>query len=428
ADTELILDALPAMPDRYVARGRVRLVAGWQEVAGISAEGPRRSPESGDDDEDREPTALLPVLVEGEPLAGTFASVAKQTTPPPRYTEATLLGAMESAGKTIDDEALRAAMKDTGLGTPATRASIIETLLRRTYIERDQKWLVPTPTGIGLIAAIPVASLASAELTGGWEARLAAIARGADTRGAFMADIARYVTDVVDAVRGASAPRSPPPSGGAPTTHRGAPPSSSRLAAPNSAQSHSGASSSTRTANVPTSSSSSGRLAPPNRAWSLGAPLPNGSDPFRVVELPSPGAAKASVPGGDSGPGRKVRRDPARTASWASLHAAKPKPVKKPRTVAPKVAKGESPTTDVLACPRCSRGTLITGGRGWGCSRWAEGCGFVIWFETAGRRLTPTQLRDLVTKGKTRKAEFASGEGRLVLDPGITGGARFERG
>lgn len=96
--------------------------------------------------------------------------------------------------------------------------------------------------------------------------------------------------------------------------------------------------------------------------------------------------------------------------------------------VAPKVAKGESPTSEVLTCPRCKRGTLITGARGWGCSRWNEGCGFVVWFETAGRRLTAMQLRELVTKGKTRKAAFAGGEGRLVLDPGITGGARFERG
>ena len=404
ADKDRILDTVPPLPDRYVARGRVRLVAGWQDVAGISAEGPRRSPgspDSTDEDDEREPTAMLPPLVEGERLAGTFASVAKQTAPPPRYTEATLLGAMESAGKAIDDEALRAAMRDTGLGTPATRASIIETLLRRTYIERAQKWLVPTPTGIGLIAAIPVPSLASPELTGGWEARLAAIARGTDTRVAFMADIARYVTDIVDAIRTSSAP--------------GSPPSSSVPARRGSVQDDQ-------------APSSNRRLAPPNRAWSLGAPLPNGADPYRVVELASPGDARASVTGGRSGPGTKVPRDPARTAGWASLHAAKPKAPKKPRTVAPKMAKGEAPMREELVCPRCSRGRLITGGRGWGCSRWSEGCGFVIWFETAGRRLTATQLRDLVTKGKTRKAEFVGGEGRLVLDPGITGGARFERG
>jgi DNA topoisomerase IA len=82
---------------------------------------------------------------EGQTLDGAFAAVDKQTTPPPRYTEATLLDAMESAGKRIDDDALRLAVKDCGLGTPATRASIIETLLHRSYIERPKQHLAPTP-------------------------------------------------------------------------------------------------------------------------------------------------------------------------------------------------------------------------------------------------------------------------------------------
>ena len=208
-DREAFVSVLPAPPDRYLARGRVRTVVGWQEVAGIE---PARGKRDGDEarDDEREPVTALPPLVEGQVLAATFAAHAKQTTPPPRYTEATLLGAMETAGKRIDDEALRAAMKDTGLGTPATRASIIETLLRRGYIEREKTHLVATPLGESLIAQIPIASLASPELTGTWEARLAAIARGKDTRGAFMADIARYVQQIVDAVRGAAAPPAPP--------------------------------------------------------------------------------------------------------------------------------------------------------------------------------------------------------------------------
>src|SRR5262249_54670817 len=104
-DREAMVDALPPMPDRYRARGRTRRVAGWQEVIAV---------ERSDD----EPTALPP-LAEGQRLAARFAAAAKQTTPPPRYTEATLLGAMETAGKRIDDPALREAMKDAGLGTPA---------------------------------------------------------------------------------------------------------------------------------------------------------------------------------------------------------------------------------------------------------------------------------------------------------------------
>ncbi len=352
-DKDLIIDALPPLPDRYLARGRVRLVAGWQEVAGIGPEGTKTSPgaEAPDDDE-REPTGALPPLVEGQPLTGTYASHAKQTTPPPRYTEASLLGAMEAAGRSIDDEALRAAMKDTGLGTPATRASIIETLLRRTFIVREAKWLVPTPTGITLITTIPVPSLASPELTGGWEARLAAIARGTDSRDAFMADIRRYVTDVVDAIRGTSAP-------------------------------------------------------------------------------PSAAGGAARTPRPISGPGRSHHVDPKRVEGWSRMQAANPDFKKRrPRaqTVAPKLVKGASPTAEALTCPRCSHGTLITGGRGWGCSRWKDGCSFVIWFETAGKKLTPAQLRELVTKGRTRKATFPGGDGRLVLDPQAPGGARFERG
>jgi DNA topoisomerase-3 len=84
-----------------------------------------------------------------------------------------------------------------------------------------------------------------------------------------------------------------------------------------------------------------------------------------------------------------------------------------------------------LSCPRCGAGTLITGSRGWGCSRWRDGCRFVVWFQFAGRRITAAQLRDLVTRGKTRKTRFASEhgdvDGRLVLDPSADESVRLER-
>jgi DNA topoisomerase III len=86
-----------------------------------------------------------------------------------------------------------------------------------------------------------------------------------------------------------------------------------------------------------------------------------------------------------------------------------------------------APTQPALRCPRCAEGMLITGARGWGCSRWRDGCGFVVWFETAGRRLSPAQLRDLVTRGKTRKTKVGDRSGRIVLDAHRDGGAaRFE--
>src|SRR5262249_3148373 len=104
------------------------------------------------------------------------------------------------------DEELRLAMKECGLGTPATRAQTLETLLERGYLERAGKELAPTAVGMALIADLPVPSLASAELTGRWEARLARMARGLESRPAFMADIAAYVAGFVEEIRAAPAP------------------------------------------------------------------------------------------------------------------------------------------------------------------------------------------------------------------------------
>ena len=308
-DEELI-GALPPPPDRFFARGRVRLVAGWQAVAEVgapspgTADGGRDGAPAGDGDQ------ALPPLDEGQRLDGAFEPLQKQTRPPPRHNEASLLGAMEYAGRDIQDEALRAAMRDTGLGTPATRAATIETLLKRSFILRQGKHLVPTELGIALIHAVPesVASLASPELTGAWEARLARVARGQERRADFMADINRYVAEMVQAFRGDQAARPP---------------------------------------------------------------------------------AQVSPP-----------------------HAAR-------------------------TCPLCRQGTLVAGKRGWGCSRWRQGCAFVLWYQVGDQRISETELRDLIEKGRTRRRKWPRAEGgeaipgRLVLDlaaPREAGAARFEPG
>jgi DNA topoisomerase-3 len=190
------LEVLPPLPDQYITRGKVRVVAGWQTVAGIDPD----DEEKKDADEQS-----LPSLQVGEVLEGSFEVLRKKTTPPPRYTEATLLSAMESAGKKIEDEQLRQRMKDCGLGTPATRASTIETLIKRDYIAREKKQVKPTATGIALIDAVPVESLRSPELTGTWEERLAKMARQEEKRTTFMADIAGYAREMVDKIKTSSA-------------------------------------------------------------------------------------------------------------------------------------------------------------------------------------------------------------------------------
>ena len=196
-----LLQAAPPPPDRFVARGRPRLVAGWQDVAGFGDDDDKPKKGRAKDGDDEEPAGVLPPLEEGQRLDGAFEVQAKKTKPPSRHSEASLLAAMENAGRTIEDEELRAAMKDSGLGTPATRAATIETLIKRGFVRREGKHLVPTAMGMGLVTALPVPSLASPELTGQWEARLARMARGQENRTGFMGDIAEYVGQVVAAIR-----------------------------------------------------------------------------------------------------------------------------------------------------------------------------------------------------------------------------------
>lgn len=121
---------------------------------------------------------VLPTFVKGEKGPHEPSFLEKQTKPPNQFTEATLLRAMETAGKQVDDDELRDLMKENGIGRPSTRANIIETLFRRKYIKRNKKQVLPTVTGIQLIDIIRNDLLKSAELTGLWEKQLKDIEKG----------------------------------------------------------------------------------------------------------------------------------------------------------------------------------------------------------------------------------------------------------
>jgi DNA topoisomerase-3 len=165
-------------------------------------------PAEGEEDSDEEAEGRLPVVKKGEAvgLASLHPKEGK-TTPPKRMSEGDLLSAMQGAGKELDDEALRGAMRDCGLGTPATRANMIETLIKRAYIERKRNILLPTDKGIRLIQGLPAEALRSAELTGSWEARLERMRRGEESRSAFMADIRGFVSSVVAELQEAPTPQ-----------------------------------------------------------------------------------------------------------------------------------------------------------------------------------------------------------------------------
>ncbi len=154
--------------------------------------------------EDEEKTAeeekTLPQFTKGESGPHTPTLTEKQTTPPKPYTEATLLRAMETAGKTVDNEELREALKENGIGRPSTRAAIIETLFRRHYIRKERKNLWATPTGMELIGLIHEEILMSAALTGRWEKKLRQIERREYEAKTFLAELKEMVSEIVMAV------------------------------------------------------------------------------------------------------------------------------------------------------------------------------------------------------------------------------------
>jgi DNA topoisomerase-3 len=183
--------------ERFRTRGKITLEAGWRGVYGLESEEEKIARQA-EEDAGEESSAELPQLEQGQVVRCVEAEVeSKETKPPPRYTEATLLSAMETAGKLIDDEELREAMKESGLGTPATRAETIETLIRREYIERVGRDLQPTPKGLQVITMLEEHKLTSPELTGDWEHRLSDIEHGNADRHAFIQDIAGFTDEIV---------------------------------------------------------------------------------------------------------------------------------------------------------------------------------------------------------------------------------------
>jgi DNA topoisomerase-3 len=182
----------------FRTRGKLLLVPGWRGVYDeISADAKADAAEArGEEDEAAEQT--LPRLLQDEEVqTREIGGARKETKPPRRYSDASLLGAMETAGKLVDDDELREAMKDSGIGTPATRAAIIERLITVGYVERDGRALVATEKGLNVIRLLNEHALTSPGLTGSWEQRLGKIERGEDSRKQFMSDIAGFAEETV---------------------------------------------------------------------------------------------------------------------------------------------------------------------------------------------------------------------------------------
>ena len=181
----------------FKASGKEILDEGWRVVYKQNSE-KQAIEEASDKNEAAEKT--LPTFVKGEKGEHSPTLTEKQTVPPKHYTEASLLRAMETAGKLVDDEELRAALKENGIGRPSSRAGIIETLFKRNYIRRQRKNLIATETGIALIDTIHEKLLTSAELTGIWEKKLRDIEHKKYDAGQFINELKEQISNIVNDV------------------------------------------------------------------------------------------------------------------------------------------------------------------------------------------------------------------------------------
>ncbi|MCD9020428.1 type IA DNA topoisomerase [Cohnella silvisoli] len=306
------------------------------------------------EDEEQETDAPFEIDPQQPVVCSDVEVKAKETQPPKHFTEGTLLKAMESAGKQIEDEELRDAMKDSGLGTPATRAATIERLKQVGYIDMQGKKIVITPKGrtaIELIRGAGVELLTSPEMTGHWERRLTEISRGQASADAFMGNVKKFTCQIIEKVN-----------------HQ-------RPAAKNA---------------------------------------------FARPEPPAKEARGKRKPAGDSG-GKAESSAPKKARSSAAADtASSPQSAAQPGTIG--------------SCPRpgCG-GQIFMGRKGYGCSNYKTGCGFVIWKESFDRTLTDTMVKALIEKGKTSKLKFAGNgdeeafEARIVLNNADTGELVLER-
>jgi DNA topoisomerase III len=356
-------------PHDFKTTGKQILVPGWRAVY-MNDKNPVQSDEN-----------ILPIFVTGEHGPHDPGLLEKYTQPPKHLTEATLLRAMETAGKSVDDEELRDLMKENGIGRPSTRANIIETLFRRKYVKKDGKKLVATPTGIDLIDSIENDLLKSAELTGQWEKKLRLIESGKYEVALFMDEMKQMVIEVVDQVK------------------------------------HS-----------------------PRKVFALAeeeSVVPEKkekSTPAEPTETTCPACKKGTLKKGKNAWGCSAWKDGCRFIIPFEFMGKKlsetqiKRLAEKGKTALIKGFKLENESLDgfleltaelkinfieaepgKLVCPSCKIGEIVKGNTAWGCTNYRGGCKLRIPFELQNKKITESHVSQLVLKGQTRT--FTSIEG-----------------
>lgn len=335
---------------------------------------------------DKTEEATLPTFVKGEKGPHEPSFTEKETKPPRNFTEASLLRAMETAGKQVDDDEMRELMKENGIGRPSTRASIIETLFRRKYIERKKKLVVATETGIALIDLIDNELLKSAELTGRWEKRLKEIERGEFKAGKFIHNMKKMVYELVTEVKANQQVK--------------------RI-----------------TSNVPEAKPTLLPKSDPKKSTSKKV----------LVGKPCPKCQKGTLIKGGSAFGCSEYKNNCRFLLPFEMHGKKVSENQLIRLMdkgsttnlkgfttemgktegaitfddnfgvklVPKKAKSASNKTDKVLCPKCKKGTLLKGKTAYGCSEYKVGCDFLYPFQKIkevadGKQLTKELVLDII--------------------------------
>jgi DNA topoisomerase-3 len=359
----------------FVAKGKEILEPGWRVCF------PKDENKSSKSEDD----ALLPTFVKGEMGPHEPSFLEKTTKPPNYFTEASLLRAMETAGKQVDDDELRDLMKANGIGRPSTRANIIETLFKRKYTVRNKKQVLPTEMGIQLIDTIQNQLLKSAELTGLWEKQLKEIEDGEYSAKQFIANMKKMVDDLVMEVRleknitrlgGSDQTKAVPAS-----KEKGK--SSGKMTCPKCKEGQ-----------VLKGKNSYGCS-----AWKAGCDfrLPfvflekklSEKQVERIVQKGSSTKLKGFKKEGNKVDGKVILGDDF---------------VLKLESDAPKDTKGPKKSTNkaMPTCPKCKKGELIKGKTAYGCSQWKSGCDFRFRFEdikqkAAGEKLTKELVLSIIS-------------------------------
>lgn len=406
------------MGEKFKATGKEILAPGWRALYPKSK---KENKEAKDNDEDK----TLPNFKVGEKGHHDPSLVEKNTQPPKYYTEATLLRAMETAGKKIDDETLRDLMKANGIGRPSTRAAIIETLFKRKYIKRRKKLLLPTEVGVQLIDTINNQLLKSVELTGQWEKQLKDIEAGTYNPKAFIMNMKAMVDHLVTEVRMEKS-------------------TATISASPTATRSRSGDPSGSSTRNK--SSRAAGTRSNNKKSTS---PRPTSSKPAQKVPLESlscPKCAKGQLIKGKSAYGCSMWQSDCDFRLPFVIYAKKVSENQLRRLVQkgcttnlkgfdidgrkieglirfgdrhqlilePKKGQENAPNRHATAnatqpkCPKCGSGTIIRGKSAYGCTAWKEGCNLTVPFDTIkskanGRAMTKDLVLQIISEVAKQK-------------------------